>query len=212
MAVRYRCSPKICLRAQPDPPSSLPALLRCRGGTHHPHPDLAGAARAAALPAPPSGSVPADPGHSGATGSVLPPSLGTVPGTTGSSRLSPQRGGGHRRVGCAYHHPAAPGGIASAAVGVSALLARALTSLPGQATAEGSGRWGAKLWHPPGSRFGVQSCPPPPSKPLLGGSWTPPSPHTLTAAEPPLPDGAGATPHRREPEPTAGRASRHSLL
>ena len=35
-------------------------------------------------------------------------------------------------------------------------------------------------------------------------------PRALTAAEPPLPDGAGAPPHRREP--TAGRASRRSLL
>lgn len=64
--------------------------------------------------------------------------------------------------------------------------------------AQGSGRWGAKpLLFPPPLHAPKSGCRAahPPGQP----------PHALTAAAPPLPDGAGATPHRREP--SAGRAS-----
>lgn len=50
---------------------------------------------------------------------------------------------------------------------------------------------------------------PTPRNPARG--LAPPS-KALTAAEPPLPDGAGASPHRREPAPSAGRESRRCLL
>lgn len=56
--------------------------------------------------------------------------------------------------------------------------------------AEGSGRWGAKLWHLPGTQLGVQSCPP--SRQAPAPRLSPPPTHSQqlnllfqTAREPP---------------------------
>lgn len=95
--------------------------------------------------------------------------------------------------------PAAPGGIGAHPGRVPCPTLSPFPARP-QGTSQ-RGEIGALA--PPAHR-------PPPKKPRSGGCH--PSSNPLTAAEPPLPDGAGAAPHRREPEPSAGRASQRSLL
>lgn len=117
---------------------------------------------------------------------------GMAPGTSSPSHLSPQHGG-HPQPGCAPQ-----GGIVAHPWEFFAQYS--LPSQPG--LSESLREVGEELLH-------LQQTTHPQKTPSQ--ELTPPS-NTLTAAEPPLPDGSGASPHRREPELSAGCQSRRSLL
>lgn len=181
------CTPKTHPCAQPHPPS-FPVLL---GRPRAPHPNLVGAAWATVLTTH-SSSVPAHSKHGRAWNPSPPPQDGS---------RDPQHGGHHWVASLPHggHHCPPPHSSGwDRSVGLGSHLpshpghSRGLSVVGSEALALSSG---CRAAHPPG-------------KPLLGGS----PPQALTAAEPPLPASAGAPPHRQEPEPTAGRASRRCLL
>lgn len=157
-------------------------------------------------PTPHSSSAPADPAHSRATGSIF---LLAQDGSRDHQLLTVVPVVWGPSPGCAHHHRAARGGFAARQQESSPSLHGHSPPLPARPRQRARGGGERRFGTLPALSLGCRAAHPP-GKPLLGGS-PPPNP-TLTAAEPPLPAGAGAPPHRREPEPTAGRASWRSLL
>lgn len=191
----------------PAPGPHIPSSQAAMGSTHNPHPDPAGGCRSGCSPCTPLRLGAGPPRTQQEPQGLFSPHHGMAPGTTDFSHLSLQRGG-HRRPGCAHHHPAAQDGIATRRRGSRPSWRGYSPPFPASPRQRARGGGERSFGTSRDTQLGVQSCPPPPATPF--SAETPP--HALTAAEPPLPDGAGATPHRREPEPTAGRASRRSLL
>lgn len=158
-----RCSPETWPRSRP-PHSLLPS---CHGEhpQSSPRPGRGLQERLLSLhPAPARCRPTQDTART--AGSVLPPPrdgsrdhrlLTFVPAAWGASP-----------AGMCPPSPCSSGWDRNAAAGVSAILAWVLASLPGQSTAEGSGRWGAKFWHLPGHPAWGAELPTPPGNPLLG--------------------------------------------
>lgn len=204
MMVECCCSPKTSPCPAPSPPS-LSVLLSCLGSIHDPHRDLVRVPPVGAAPHP----APARCQPTQHTAGPRGPSFHwhrMGPGTTSSSHLSPPCGG---------HHQDAPTITLQLRAGLQRgsrslhppYMSTHLPSQPGHG--RGLSEEGSEALAPSQRSIWGAELPTPLASPSSGAHS--PNP-TLTAAEPPLPAGAGAPPHRQEPELTAGRASWRSLL